>query len=223
MSDPHVAHETTENEAINSPFVIHAVETAGAAVSPDGTNGHVTGAHVYVRDGIFSTESGVTLKLRKVPRMVVVEAGMKIKLPRPPQVWDPDQERNEENPLDPDFEEELNQARFHKGIASTNVYLSLGTEIVDVPAGMEYPGDPNWAEALEDLGITIPPVDKKRSRYVAWLRYYALNDDDFTALTKATALYSGHITEEQVQAVEDSFRSPGTGSTDTPDGAAVQS
>lgn len=205
--DSHVVHENDIGMASSHPFVVHAVETAG--------ENEASNKHAYVRGNLYTSETGVVLELRKVPRMVVVEAGMKLSLPKPPQVYVPDQDRYEENPLDPDYEDELQKAKFYKGIASTNVYLSLGTSIKSLPEGMDRPENDEWAQALEELGLDIPSKETRRSRYVAWLRYYALNDKDFTELTKASALFSGHITEEQVKQAEDSFRSEGTGDTDT--------
>lgn len=193
------------------PDIIKAVETAGEQRSPAG--------HVYVKDGIFTSEGGLKLKLKKVSRMVVVEAGMKIDLPSPPKVWIPEQERYEDNTLDPDYEDELRRAQYNKSIASTNIYLSMGTEIIQpLPDGMVMPDSDEWADELSELGVGVPPKSLRRMRYVFWLRCYALNDDDFTELSKATAYYSGHITEQQVQQIEDAFRSQSAGNANSGSG-----
>lgn len=206
--DDHVAHGIVSiGSASGTPEVIHAVETADTNVNANG--------HVYVQGDVFIGTKGVQLRLRKVPRMVVVEAGMKITLPKPPKVYIPEQERYEENALDPDFADELAKANFYKGIASTNVYLSLGTSILSLPDDIEPPEGDSWEEELVELGLDIPSKVTKRSRYVAWLRYYALGDDDFTELAKATAIFSGHVTEEQVRKVEETFRNSSEGNTNT--------
>jgi hypothetical protein len=196
------------DRVVHDPSVINAVETAGEQRSPAG--------HSYMRDGIFTSERGLRLKLKKVSRMVVVEAGMKIDLPSPPKVWIPEQERFEDNVLDPDYEDSLRRAQYNKSIASTSIYLAMGTEIIKpLPEDMADPDDDSWSDELDEMGVTVPDKSKRRMRYVFWLRCYALNDDDFTELSKATAHYSGHLTEQQVQDIENSFRNQSTGDANT--------
>lgn len=196
------------DRVVHDPSVIAAVESAGEHRSPAGRS--------YMKDGIFTSERGLRLRLKKVSRMVVVEAGMKIDLPTPPKVWIPEQERFEDNVLDPDYEDELRRAQYNKSIASTSIYLAMGTEIdYPLPDGIVGPDDDSWSDELDEMGVSVPDKTRRRMRYVFWLRCYALTDTDFTELSKVTAHYSGHLTEEQVQAIEDSFRNQSTGNADS--------
>lgn len=196
------------DRVVHDPDVANAVESAGEQRSSAGRE--------YMREGIFTSERGLRLKLKKVSRMVVVEAGMKIPLPAPPKVYIPEQERYEDNILDPEYADSLQRAQYNKSIASTSIYLAMGTEIVlPLPNDMVGPQDTSWSDELEEMGVDAPPLTRPRMRYVYWLRCYALSDGDFTELSKATAHFSGHLTEKQVQDIEDSFRGEDTGDANT--------
>lgn len=159
----------------------------------------------------WTSEGGLKLKLYKVISQVVAEAGAKVEIPRPPKSYLKDQERWEENPSDPDYLEALQRAKVRQGIASIQIYLALGTAVISLPEGKGAAETEEWATDLEELGVEIPPVSRRNSRYCAWLRFYMLNDADFTSLIRATMLYSGHVSETQVAEVVDSFRGDGSG------------
>lgn len=189
---------------INSSDVLDATESVSQNVS----SGVAPAANVW------TSPRGLKLKLYKVNRMVVAEAGSRIDMPEIPKVLNPDQDRWESNPNDPDYLEAVQLANLRRSMACVNVYLALGTKPVEVPSELTAWEDETWATDLEELGLDIPPATRKNSRYCAWLRFYALEDDDFTALLRATMLYSGHVSEEQVAEVVDSFRSDGSGGAD---------
>lgn len=194
--------------------------TAGAANSGSGQheiNNAVNGAApagVVTQANEWASSKGLILKLKKVPRLVVVEAGKKIKLPDVPMVWIEEKQRSEPNESDPNYIMALRESQFRQGIVSIDVYLTLGTEIAVLPPDMEAPDSTEWSQTLEELGLDIPASG--RARYAAWLKYYALDDEaEVTDLSKRIMQGGGIVFEEQVQEATATFRGAAPRDTDT--------
>lgn len=152
----------------------------------------------------FTARNGLVLKLKKVNRLVVVEAGRKIPMPAVPRFFNEDKGREEENPSHPDYIEAVREANYNRGMMAVSVYLTLGTEIKSLPKELELPESLEWSQTMEELGIPIPGASKPR--YVAWLKYYALDDDELTELTNKSMRFSGITLEEDVKEAQESFR-----------------
>jgi hypothetical protein len=152
----------------------------------------------------FVARNGLVLKLKKVNRLVVVEAGRKIPMPVAPRFYNDEKGREEENPSHPDYIEAVREANYARGMMTIGVYITLGTEIKSLGEGMQRPEEKEWAETLAELGIDIPSAS--RPRYVAWLKYYALEDDELTELTNKSMRFSGITLESDVIEAKESFR-----------------
>jgi hypothetical protein len=122
-----------------------------------------------------------------------------------------DKGREEENPNDPDYKQALLDVSWKRGETVIAVYLTVGTSIISMPDTMEPMESSNWLETLAFLGVEVP--DSKRARYLAWLKFYVLSDDDLTKLTQAVMRYSGVTLEVDVQEAQASFRSDTQGDT----------
>lgn len=153
----------------------------------------------------FITTNGIKFKLKKVPSMLATEASRRAVIPRPPVVFIEAKGRSEENPDDPDYKEALRDAQIQQGILGVNTYLSFGTEVVSLPEGIIDWTEPEWSEDITDVTGVVIPV-KGKARYCAWLKFYALSDEDFTGLNLAIARHSGYVPEADVTAAEDEFR-----------------
>jgi hypothetical protein len=154
---------------------------------------------------IYITENGIKLKLKKISRLLVVDAAKKVKLPKPPTVFIEDKGRTEENPSDPTYIEELQAAEYQRGMVTIAAYLVLGTSVLEVPEGVDSPEDTEWSDTLADIEFEVPA--KGRARYLAWLKYYALNDTELNSLIEAITRLSGLTPEKDVSEIKDSFRS----------------
>lgn len=167
-----------------------------------------------VDPSIYVTGQGVTFKLRKVARMAIVEASRRLPLPKPPRIFMEEKGREEENPNDPVYQEALQKVNWDRGVLTVSVYVLLGTKLVNVPPDLDSPDGVEWLQTLEYLGIPVP--DNPRDRYVAWVKYYALTDEELADMMKAIMRYSGISLEEDVKEAADSFqgdpaRSPDNG------------
>jgi hypothetical protein len=152
---------------------------------------------------LWISSNNIKFRLKKVSRMVVADAGRKLKNPRIPIVMNEDKGREEENPNHPDYVAELEDVNYRRGMLAVEVYLALGTEVIERPADICSYEAEEWAQDLGLFGLEIPQSGK--ARYVAWLKYHALNDDDMTALTLAAMRFGGATLEEDVEEAQAGF------------------
>lgn len=153
----------------------------------------------------FKASNGVVLKLKRVSRFAIVEAGRKIPVPKVPTTYVADKDRQEENPNDPDYIAALAESNYQRSMMTITASLVLGTEIISLPKGMPGPEDDEWYEVLDALDITVPK-DNKRLRYSAWLKYVCLADEEFMDLMNLVLKFSGLVTEQDVAQAQDAFR-----------------
>lgn len=149
--------------------------------------------------------NGIVLRLKPVPPFLVRQAAIQLELPKVPVMHNEAKGRDEPNPNDPDYLEAKEEYNALTTEAGLNVLFAAGTEVVSIPKGLYGPKDEGWLELLGILGIEVD-VEHPVARYLAWIRYYAIGSaQDIGCLTRAMADGVG-MTEEEVQAVADSFR-----------------
>lgn len=168
------------------------------------------------RRDYFISESGLELKLKKVSRFLVVDAGKTVKMPKVPVVHIEDKGRDEENPNYPDYIVALQEANYQRVIVSYATLLAMGTEVARLPSTMEGPETDEWIDTLLGLDIVDVPKDNKKLRYAAWLKYVGLPDGvEFEKLTTQLLRFSGLTTEADVAKAEETFRGEAEGSATT--------
>lgn len=165
-----------------------------------------------VPQDIWQSEKNPSLvfKLKFVSRQLIRDAGSKYPEPKVPSTWNEDKGREEPNELDPDYVEARRIYANNIGEVTQRLFLALGTEpmFIDVlPTGVYPLDDDTWIEEIEELTEVLLPR-KGRMRYVSWLRYHVLADDDERlALNQAAMRFNGIIFESDVQEAADSFKS----------------
>jgi len=154
------------------------------------------------------SSNGIKFRLKKVSRMIIADAGRKIKDPKIPVTMNEEKGREEENPNHPDYVAELADTNYRRGMLAVEVYIAMGTEVIERPESISAPESNQWADDLLNFGLEVPQIGK--ARYVAWLKYYALSDDDLTALTLAAMRYGGATLEADVSQAQAGFRNSDT-------------
>ena len=149
---------------------------------------------------------GITFKMRKVSRILVVDAARKITLPKPPKVMIEDKGRVEENPADPDYQAALADANYNKAMVVVNAYVVLGTKPIEVPVDIEALESTEWVDSLAELDPNFEQPKSARSRYLQWLKYIALDDTQLNELVTNVMRYSGVTLETDVQQSTQGFR-----------------
>lgn len=157
--------------------------------------------------------NGVVLRLKPIPPFVLERALAAIPEPKPPLWTNPEKGREEENPLDPDYLEARDRHAAARIMAISNVAMAVGTEIDSLPEGFPPPESAEWAEDLSAVGIEVPERPAK-ARYVAWLRYKALERPEDISTITGLPLLLGGISEEEVGQAMAGFRRDEAGGVD---------
>lgn len=149
---------------------------------------------------------GVRFKLLKMPRMALVEANTRIPVPKVPKVYMPDKDREEENPSHPDYLEAVRQYNIKVAIVGIDTCLVLGTELMPpLPDNVQKPEDEDWVERLSVIQLEVPTG--KYARYVTWVRWYLLTEQEVMALAGAVTRFNGSTLEVDVQTATEEFKS----------------
>lgn len=153
----------------------------------------------------FLCKSGVILNMHKVKRQLVADAAIAVPEPKVPIWYNDEKGRDEENPLDPKYVAAQKKYSNDVGAAGIGIYLMFGTSVKFIPENTPKAEDA-WDEDYSDVGVIIPT--NKRPRYLAWLKYIALEDEteQFQCVTKVME-FSGIVTEEMVASIMATFRS----------------
>lgn len=157
-----------------------------------------------------TTSNGIELKIRKVPPLLLTRAQEQIEIPKVPETYVESKGEVEENPNHPEYIAAVARYQDAVNMAALNAMLLTGTSFLSAPEGIDTPGDSGWAETLEALGIPIPASTP--GRYLAWLRYYALEDPmDLLAVMTAVGRVTGIAEADVLKAVETFRRGEGRG------------
>ncbi|MFW6031168.1 MAG: hypothetical protein ACOC9T_01135 [Myxococcota bacterium] len=155
-----------------------------------------------VRREPITLGNGIKLRPEPIPEQAVRLAVRKIQLPEVPVV------DGMENPLDPDYQQAMDEAQTQRLQAYQELIMYMGLHPHEIPEGMHGPDDPEWLEPLHAAGVedrTLDDMTTSERRY-NWLKMYALADPwDLTlAVTSYTPRFG--IQVEEVIAAVDWFR-----------------
>lgn len=165
------------------------------------------------QDGIFTAQNGIQFQLKKVSRLIMVDALQKLEVPKAPTVFLEEKGRTEENPNDPDYIAALDMHRFKRSTLAIEIYFALGTAVIFLPDGIQDPASIEWADEVKEFtNLEIP--DSGRRRYLSWMKYYALVDEDQGDLLSAVIAFSGGVTNNEVEQAGESFRDISSRDTD---------
>jgi len=147
--------------------------------------------------------TGVRVRLRPVPAWLVQEAQARVEDPPVPNWHNPDKDRDEPNPNDPDYLLGITRANVKRAEAVTDVAMLCGVELVDA-----IPPDNVWLPKLRFLekrgALSLGNYDltDELEKTFVYIKYVAMGSDDFTYLAKLAGL-SGEDVDRAVR----SFRS----------------
>jgi len=154
-------------------------------------------------DVIAST--GVVVRTKRVPPMVLGELTRKYKKPQAPRVKNAFIGTEEYNYADPDYNKAVDEWNTEITFGMVDVYLVMGTEIVSIPDGFPELDSDDWTEDFEIIGIEIS--EKKKGRYLQYMKFVVLPDpDDINAIVDSCSRKSGVPEEDVQEAAEHIFR-----------------
>lgn len=154
---------------------------------------------------LITLSNGIVLKMKPVPPLLLNSIANSVPEPEVPKVWIEEKGREEENPEHPAYLKAIIDRANLVGIMIIDATLAVGTELVSVPDNMLKPEDDGWLWQAKHSGKEFDLTDPK-DRYLAWLRYYAVEtQDDLNNLNTIPQILAG-IREGEVDKVSNSFR-----------------
>lgn len=163
---------------------------------------------------IWISKRGIKFQLKLISSRIGMEVAKSIDMPKIPTFTD-DEGRVRENPIDPTYLDERQQALINKGLLVMQANIGLGTKIISVPAGVQSVNDTEWSDELDTItnGVIKIPAGGM-PRYLAWINYYALVGSESSDLNTAVLRYSGVVTEVDVESASENFQSDEARDTD---------
>lgn len=157
-------------------------------------------------DNIITLSTGVKLELFKPSLLAIreVERQVTANKPKPPEIYLEDKERNEENPDDPDYINELNAWQADGTERQFSIALATGSKVNYVPENIPNLESEEWYGLL--TVINVPLGKSTQERYIQWTKYVAAPTAmDFGSILIRLLSLVGVREEEVAEAVE-SFR-----------------
>lgn len=153
-------------------------------------------------DDCIRLSSGVVLRGKQAPPLVLVKVMAAFPRPKPPVYFNETLGRDVENPDDPDYQERIQAHQTESTNAMMNALILLGTELVEVPKKFPKPSDDAWLDEWRELGMQAKP-DSESWRYLTWVTFKAvLNEKDLAEIQKVVGRLSG-VPESAVKSAED--------------------
>ena len=121
--------------------------------------------------------NGVVLGFKKVNIMRLQSIASRFEYPEVPEDYNPDKDRWEENPNDPNYIKQCEKVDQQQGTAIIDAIAAFGTRLIHVPDNIPHPDSDDWIEELELFGIEVNRTSKL-ARYYSWVKYVAIVDQN---------------------------------------------
>jgi hypothetical protein len=153
-------------------------------------------------DNTITLSTGVVLRGKQVPPLVLVRIMASYPRPKVPTWDDPTMGRMMENPNDPDYIDQVKAWRTELANSTLNALIILGTELVKKPAKFPGPESNEWLDEYKLLGVPMDPTNVKW-RYLTWITMKAAPEaNDLNLIKEVVGRLSG-VPEAKVEAAED--------------------
>lgn len=159
------------------------------------------------QDEIVTLSTGVRAIIKPVSASLIEEASSSVKDPPIPVYYDENKGRNELNPLDPEYNKQLEEAAKLRGFAALDTMILFGLILID-----EIPPLEEWLPRLQFLqkrgriSLAGYDMDDMLDREFVYKKYIAIAAQDLTMLSDFTSA---------VRRAEDSFPSDKEGNSNT--------
>lgn len=156
-------------------------------------------------DNIITLSTGVVLRIKPVSSMIFTELSKRHPQPKVPMWFNKENDRNEPNPNNPDYVEDMRNWQMNVGIGVVDIMIIMGTQFVSVTGDAPRLDDEEWIDNLVFTGMNIDR-DNRRARYLAYIKYVAaVSDEDMEKLMQRVSGQSG-VSEADVDSAVSQFR-----------------
>lgn len=158
-------------------------------------------------DGTVTLSTGVRVRLRPIPPGTMQEARLSVVPPKVP-VWiNPDKNREEPNPNDPEYLDALVECNRQRIQVIEEVALMFGLELVDgVPEPGDWDRNLQWLARKGRIDLTGYDLSDPVDREFLYKKHSALGPDDWVVVQRLMG-----VSREEVDEAAATFRgdSPG--------------
>lgn len=156
--------------------------------------------------GIYTTSKGIRLQAQRPNPTLVNKAQERFKPPEVPMIYDEEREEDVPVPEDPDYVKAVQEYQLSIIMLNHDIYMSHSLVLEPLPEGVFPPYSDNWIADVEMFGVEVPKLG--RARMLAWLNYYALDDEaELSQYMSFLQLYNWRVREQDVRDKVESFRS----------------
>lgn len=124
------------------------------------------------QDDLIRLSTGVVLRGRCAPPLVLMQVLSAFPRPTPPMVFIEAMGRSVENPDNPDYLDRLKDWKNEQSSIMLTALIATGTELVQKPKGMPGPEDKEWLDEYSLLGLPMHR-ENKAWRYLCWVQFKA--------------------------------------------------
>lgn len=154
------------------------------------------------QDNLIHLSTGVILRGRQSPPLVLMTVMASFPRPKPPVVYIEAMGREMENPDNPDYLERIKDWKTEQSNAMLVALISTGTELQSKPKGVPGPEDDQWLEEYSLLGLPMHK-ENKAWRYLRWVQFKAIaSEADTQCIMEVVGRLSG-IPEKAAKTAED--------------------
>lgn len=155
-----------------------------------------------IQDGdgedVVTLSRGIRMKVVPIPPGLLEDILSSIEEPEVPMWYNPDKEREEPNPMDPEYIRARKRAEREQTVATMDTIALFGMELID---GL--PGDDSWIRNLQFLekrgriNLDDYDLDNELDREFLYKRYIALGAKDFELVQRKVM----GLSEEEIEQV----------------------
>lgn len=150
-------------------------------------------------------DSGVQLKIKKVPLLRIQAVLEQFKYPPVPEIYDPEKDRTYKNPFDPTYQEMRREVDEQRTWAVIDAVLAFGTRLEYSPEDVPSLESDDWIEELALAGIEVKTTSKL-ARYLMWVKFVAIvSADDLQKISRQFGLNMGISEEKIAEAMQSNF------------------
>lgn len=158
-------------------------------------------AAVQNETGDVTLSTGVVLRGKQAPPLILISIMAKYPRPKPPVYHSRELGRSIEHPDDPDYLEQVKSWQASSSTAVLNAMIVLGTYVVSVPKKFPTHKSDEWLKEYSVLDMDMFP-ENESWRYLTWVKLKAAPaDSDLVKIREVVSRLSG-VPETDVQAAE---------------------
>lgn len=138
--------------------------------------------------------NGVRVKLTPVSSTLIDAVTNKIKDPPVPTWMNPDKEREEPNPNDPEYLAELAEANRKRGLAALDALAMFGIEMID-----PIPENRSWVRKLTILGVDMSGYDLEDALDIEFLykRFFIATNDVIERISEVSGISPDEVAQAE--------------------------